>query len=266
MCGEAIGQCARLARSASSGATARLARPSSTAVAAGMRSPVYRYSRVLMIGPSNGQNAAPPSPATSPTATCGSARYADSDISRMSHNSATLQPNPTAGPLTAAMIGSGKRSISSMICEPSRMLSSRATGSSRKVVIQFRSPPAQNARPAPVSTTTLASLSAASCRQTLASAQCRFSLTQLSSSARLTTTVRTGPVGFDGQLVGEIVFQVQHVAPIALARNRSIAFATATPSSNDGAICVPVRSASATWWKNATSAGSGVRACGSGNS
>ena len=158
-----------------------------------MRSPVYRYSRVLMIGPSNGQNAAPPSPATSPTATCGSARYADSDISRMSHNSATLQPNPTAGPLTAAMIGSGKRSISSMICEPSRMLSSRATGSSRKVVIQFRSPPAQNARPAPVSTTTLASLSAASCRQTLASAQCRFSLTQLSSAARLTTTVRTGP-------------------------------------------------------------------------
>ena len=95
---------------------------------------------------SSGQNAAPPSPATRPTETCGSARYAVSDISTMSHSTAMLQPSPTAAPFTAAITGSGKRSISSMIWAPSRRLSSRATGSSRNEVIQSRSPPALNAR------------------------------------------------------------------------------------------------------------------------
>ena len=65
----------------------------------------------------------------------------------MSHSTAMLQPSPTAGPLTAAITGSGNRSISSMIWAPSRRLSSRATGSSRNEVIQPRSPPARNARP-----------------------------------------------------------------------------------------------------------------------
>ena len=111
----------------------------------------------------------------------------------MSHSTARLQPRPTAAPLTAAMTGSGKRSISSMICAPSRRLSSRATGSSRNEVIQSRSPPAQNARPAPVRITTLAARSAASCRQTLASAQCSGWLTAFSSAGRLMTTMRTGP-------------------------------------------------------------------------
>ena len=50
------------------------------------------------------------------------------------------------------------------------------------------------------------------------------------------------------------------------ARSRSIACATATPSSNEGVIWVPVRSASATWAKNVDRAGGGAFLGGAGNS
>ena len=56
------------------GGQMRVASPISTATPGEIRSPVKRYSRDLMMGVSNGQSAAPPSPATSPTGTCGSAK------------------------------------------------------------------------------------------------------------------------------------------------------------------------------------------------
>ena len=51
---------------------------------------------------------APPSPATSATDTCGSARNAVSAMNTMSHNVAMVQPSPTAGPFTAATTGSAE--------------------------------------------------------------------------------------------------------------------------------------------------------------
>ncbi len=131
-------------------------------------------------------------------------------MSTMSHSTAMLQPSPTAGPLTAAITGSGNRSISSMISAPSRRLSSRATGSSRNEVIQSRSPPAEKARPAPVRITTRASRSAASWRHTSARARCSGSLTALSSSGRFDDDGADRAVGLDPQLVGQVVGQVAH--------------------------------------------------------
>src|ERR1019366_10178111 len=54
---------------------------------------------------SRGQSTAPPSAATRPTPTCGSAMKAGSAMSTRSHMMATLHPRPTAGPLRAATKG-----------------------------------------------------------------------------------------------------------------------------------------------------------------
>ncbi len=171
----------------------RVAKPSSTAVAGDMRSPVNRYSRNLISGPNSGQKAAPPSPATNPTETWGSAKCARSETSTMSHSMAMLQPSPTAAPFTAATTGSGNRSISSMISAPSRILSYLPAGSVANELNQSKSPPAQKVLPAPVKITTRASRSAESLRHTFASAQCRAGFTAFSCSGRLMVTIRTGP-------------------------------------------------------------------------
>ena len=57
----------------------------------------------------SGQVSGPPSAATSPTITCGSDRYADSAMYTTSESAITLQPSPTAGPLTAATTGTRHR-------------------------------------------------------------------------------------------------------------------------------------------------------------
>ena len=62
----------------------------------------------------SGQATAPPSPATRPTFTCVSAMNALSAMSTMSQLTATLQPRPTAGPLTAAINGLWNSAILSM--------------------------------------------------------------------------------------------------------------------------------------------------------
>ena len=91
-----------------------------------------------------------------------------------------LHPSPTAAPLTAAITGSGNRSISSMISAPSRMLSYRAPESVENELSQSKSPPAQKVFPSPVRITTRASLSAESFRQTLARPQCSAAFTAFS--------------------------------------------------------------------------------------
>ena len=65
-------------------------------------SPVSRYSLARAGPTASGQAMVPPSPATSPTRTWGSASVADSAMRITSHSSAMLAPSPTAGPLTAA--------------------------------------------------------------------------------------------------------------------------------------------------------------------
>ena len=74
-----------------------------------MRSPVSAYSLASCRLVSSGHVTGPPSAATSPTITCGSARCALSAMNTMSDSATRLQPSPTAGPLTAATIGTRHR-------------------------------------------------------------------------------------------------------------------------------------------------------------
>ena len=60
----------------------------------------------------------PPSAATSPIMTCGSARWALSAMYTMSDRATRLQPSPTAGPLTAATIGTRHFTMPVTICRP----------------------------------------------------------------------------------------------------------------------------------------------------
>ncbi|CAB4982919.1 unannotated protein [freshwater metagenome] len=78
-----------------------------------------------------------------------------SAMSTTSHEVATLQPSPTAGPLTAEIIGIGHSSIaSSRRCAP-RIDSARWIGSSYERMKPGMLPPALNALPAPVITIAL---------------------------------------------------------------------------------------------------------------
>ena len=86
--------------------------------AAGMRSPVRAYSLASCRLVSSGHTTGPPSAATSPTSTCGSARCALSAMKTMSDSATRLQPSPTAGPFTAATIGTRQRTIPVTICRP----------------------------------------------------------------------------------------------------------------------------------------------------
>ena len=68
-----------------------------------------------------GSNQAPPSPGTIPSWMKLSAKLARVEAMRMSHMQARSQPAPTAGPLTAAMVGISSRSkASGMRWMPSR--------------------------------------------------------------------------------------------------------------------------------------------------
>ena len=71
---------------------------------------------------SSGHITAPPSAATSPRATCGSEKYACSSTSTMSLMAARLQPRPTAGPFTAATIGTLMAVIPRTIAAASSMM------------------------------------------------------------------------------------------------------------------------------------------------
>ena len=124
----------------------------------------------------------------------------------MSLNSATLQPSPTAGPFTAAMTGSGKRSISSMICAPSRMLSSRATGSSRNEVIQFKSPPAQNARPRAGQDDDLGLCVGGQLPPDIGQGPVQVLIDTVELGSPVDQDGSHGTVGVDGQLVRKVVF------------------------------------------------------------
>ena len=113
----------------------------------------------------------------------------------MSHSTATLHPKPTAGPLTAATIGSGKSTMSRTMRRASRIPSRRVTGFSTKFSSHCtRSPPAlKNLSPAPVSITARASGSSASSSQIRAKLRCIGLFTALAWSGRFRVTMRTAP-------------------------------------------------------------------------
>ena len=92
----------------------------------------------------------PPSAATRPTVTCGSDRYADSAMYTTSESAITLQPSPTAGPLTAATTGTRHRIMLSTSSRPSAITSWRSARSFAMRSRRSKSPPAENARPSPV--------------------------------------------------------------------------------------------------------------------
>ena len=86
-----------------------------------------------------------------------------SAITITSHSSATDAPSPTAGPLSAHTIGTSTSSRFQISCLPSRRSAWSRSGL-RSSGNHDMSPPAENARPDPVSTIARASRSAASSR------------------------------------------------------------------------------------------------------
>ena len=97
--------------STSDAGTARFASPRRWASVPLTRSPSSRCSLAADRLVSSGQSTNPPAPSRSPSETRGSLRKVSSAITTRSHNSATVTPAPTAGPLTAATVGNGSRVI-----------------------------------------------------------------------------------------------------------------------------------------------------------
>ena len=97
-----------------------------------------------------------------------------------SQSSAIDAPSPTAGPFSAATIGSSTSSRSQISCFASRRSGSRLRRSS-SVESQPKSPPALKARPEPVSSTARAALSRRSSRNSRPSSSWSSSSTAFSS-------------------------------------------------------------------------------------
>ena len=134
---------------------------------------------------------APPSPAESPILTCRSPIRAVSDAMTMSQKSATVAPSPTASPFRRQITGFSRSSRPKTICFASTAIPSKIAGSSIASCSQSMSPPAQKARPAPVSTTMSVSSSAAISRKSRAISLCMAAFTALSTSGRFSVTVST---------------------------------------------------------------------------
>src|SRR5580692_1364013 len=111
----------------------------------------------------------------------------------MSLSATRLQPSPTAGPLTAATIGTRQRAMPRTRSRPCAMVFARSSASRLSSARYSKSPPAENARPLPVSTAARASRSSLSRGQSRASPVCSGSLTALSASGRLSVMIRSGP-------------------------------------------------------------------------
>ncbi len=94
-----------------------------------------------------------------------------------SQNSAIVAPSPAAAPFTLAMIGFSRSRSEKTISFASATIVSNKAGLSMASCIQGMSPPAENARPAPVSTTTSLSGSRWAKRKTSARSWCMRVLT-----------------------------------------------------------------------------------------
>ncbi|MNI66534.1 hypothetical protein D3C73_1221040 [compost metagenome] len=91
----------------------------------------------------------------------------------MSQKSATVAPRPIASPFTLAITGLSQSIAPKTMRFASRTASEKPWGSFRILSICDKSPPALNARPAPVSTRTSVSGSAATSGNRCANSVCR---------------------------------------------------------------------------------------------
>ena len=114
-----------------------LASPIWWARSAVIRSPVNANSLASSMLVCSGHVIGPPSAATRPTTTCGSARWAFAAMYTTSESATRLHPRPTAGPLTAATTGTRHCSMFSTRRLPCRCVtrrSARSSASSSEVV------------------------------------------------------------------------------------------------------------------------------------
>src|SRR5712692_9189895 len=114
---------------------------------------------------------------------------------RRSHASARFIPAPAAGPLTAASTGLVISAMASTASFPARKRPSSSWPASRVRASRSRarSPPAQNARPAPVSTTQRTPVSAPARRSASTRAAANSTFNAFSRSGRLSVRATTSP-------------------------------------------------------------------------
>ena len=145
-----------------------------------------------------GSRCVPPHPGGIPSVTSGCAIFMRSDPSRMSHARATSQPPPRAKPLMAAITGTPRASMASHMPWP-RAANSRAASTSIPAM-RAMSAPAENARPAPVSTTartpgSAATSSSAARRSPINSGEKAFRASWRSSTSTCTAPRRSRTTG-----------------------------------------------------------------------
>lgn len=115
------------------------------------------------------------SPAATPSFTWPSPSFASSAAIAMSASSATTTPAPTATPLIADTTGFSQSMMFQTRSDISRSMWETRSWSPAIRSTMPRSPPAENAFPAPVITATRVAASADTSRQTRASSPCRTS-------------------------------------------------------------------------------------------
>jgi hypothetical protein len=103
----------------------------------------------------------------------------------MSASSATANPAPTATPLMAEMIGLSQLIMLWTMSRASLIVCATTSRLPMDFSTTSKSPPAENARPAPVITATRTSSSSARSSHTRLSSLCKRKLVELSDSGRL---------------------------------------------------------------------------------
>ena len=176
----------------SSGST-RFTKPKSSASGADSMRPVKHSSLARLRPVRRVSRYRPPVSGTRPTLTKAWLNCALSATSTRSHASARFIPAPTAAPFTAAMTGFSSRSsgISTVVSIRCSLLRPASGVGSAAASISRISPPAQNARPAPVRMTARTAASAASAGISAASSRCIGWLNAFSASGRFSVTVAT---------------------------------------------------------------------------
>jgi hypothetical protein len=146
-------------------------------------------SSAIASGTRLGRRIRPPAAAIKPRCTSGIPKRAVSAAITRSHDSTISKPPASAGPLTAAMIGFGK----SRLTTPANPPLPRAMSMPRPCATTFRSAPAENTSPAPVSTTARSSSSVSIASRSPAIAWLTSGLIALRASGRLSVSSAMWP-------------------------------------------------------------------------
>lgn len=189
-------------RSSSSGTTRETRRPVSASAASKSR-PVATHSIACEMPTTRGRNQLDAASGTRPRRANTKPKRADSPAIRMSAGSVIVEPTPTAGPLTATMTGftlaairsathpPPSRGAPSMVPKSVRPPSRPAARWSNVDAPPARSAPAQNPRPAPVTTTALTVSSASVTSNAAISSSAMMCVKAFSRSGRCRVMVAT---------------------------------------------------------------------------